>query len=111
MSDKDVALATMAKEELGIDPEELGSPYRAALASGISFTIGAAVPVLPFVILGKSAFAVAIILSLSGFFIIGAGRTIITGRNPVKSGIEMFLIGTGAAIVTYIIGSLIGSGL
>jgi len=54
------------------------------------------------------AFYVSIAMSLSGFFFIGVGRTLATGKNPWKSGLEMFLIGTGAAIVTYIIGSLVG---
>jgi VIT1/CCC1 family predicted Fe2+/Mn2+ transporter len=108
MKDKKTALETMVKEELGINPEELGCPGKAALVSGISFTIGAAVPIIPFTLLGSMAFQTSIILSLLGFFIIGAGRTIATGRNPWKSGIEMFLIGTGAAIITYMIGSAIG---
>ena len=111
MSNHDVALATMAREELGLNPEELGSPYKAALASGLSFTIGAAVPVLPFVFMESLAFKTAIILSLSGFFLIGAGRTVATGRNPWRSGLEMFLVGTIAAVITYFIGSLIGGGL
>ena len=111
MSDPEVALKTMAKEELGIDPDSLNSPIKAAVASGISFTLGAAVPVLPFVFMGALAFKTAIILSLSGFFLIGAGRTVATGRNPFKSGLEMFIVGTLAAAVTYLIGSLIGGGI
>lgn len=108
MANKDVALETMAREELGFAPGQLGSPFKAGIASGISFSIGAAVPILPFIFLGAIAFKVAIILSLSSFFIIGAGRTLVTGKNAFKSGLEMFLIGTGAAIITYLIGSLIG---
>ncbi|MBW2980666.1 VIT1/CCC1 transporter family protein [Candidatus Woesearchaeota archaeon] len=111
MSNHDIALATMAREELGINPEELGSPYKAAFCSGVSFVIGAALPVLPFVFMGSLAFRTAIILSLSGFFLIGAGRTVATGRNPLRSGLEMFFIGTAAAIITYFIGSLIGGGV
>ncbi|MFC1705128.1 VIT1/CCC1 transporter family protein, partial [Nanoarchaeota archaeon] len=91
-----------------LDPNELGNPFKAALFSGLSFVVGAALPVLPFVFMGDLAFRTAIILSLSGFFVIGAGRTLATGRNPLKSGLEMFLIGTIAAIITYLIGSLIG---
>jgi VIT1/CCC1 family predicted Fe2+/Mn2+ transporter len=109
MSNQSIALRTMAKEELGFDPEELGDPMKAGISSGVSFTIGASVPILPWVILpGTLALYVSIILSLGGFFVIGAGRTLVTGKNPVKSGLEMFLIGTIAAIITYAIGSFLG---
>jgi len=109
MSDKEVALKTMAKEELGINPDRLGSPLRAGIFSGISFIIGSSVPILPFVFTtGQDAIFTSTVISLSGFFLIGAGRTVITGKNPWRSGLEMFIIGTLAAIITYFIGSLIG---
>ena len=112
MSNKDLALETMAKEELGFAPEDTGSPGKAGLSSGVSFTIGASLPILPFALIsGAYALKFAAVLSLSGFFVIGAGRTIVTGKNPWKSGLEMFLIGTAAAIFTYYIGSFIGGGL
>lgn len=108
-SDKGSALDTMAREELGFAPGELGSPLKAGITSGIFFTFGALIPIVPWIIFpGILAFYVSIIMSLGGFFFIGVGRTLATGRNPWKSGLEMFLIGTGAAIVTYIIGSLVG---
>ena len=107
--DKKAAIDTMAREELGFAPEELGSPLKAGTTSGIFFTLGALIPIVPWIIFpGILAFYVSIIMSLGGFFFIGVGRTLATGRNPWKSGFEMFLIGTGAAIVTYIIGSLVG---
>ncbi|WP_287584625.1 VIT1/CCC1 transporter family protein [Candidatus Borrarchaeum sp.] len=108
-TDKGSALDTMAREELGFAPEELGSPLKAGITSGIFFTFGALIPIVPWIIFpGIWAFYISIIMSLGGFFFIGIGRTLATGRNPWKSGIEMFLIGTGAAIITYIIGSLVG---
>lgn len=109
MADSSSALDTMAKEELGFSPEDLGSPLTAALVSGISFIVGASVPILPFLLIpGRGAIYSAGALSLLGFFAIGAGRTIVTGKSPWRSGLEMFLIGTGAAAVTYLIGSLMG---
>jgi len=109
MTDKEVAVDTMAREELGFAPEELGSPLKAGITSGIFFTLGALIPIVPWIIFpGILAFYVSIIMSLGGFFFIGVGRTLATGRSPLKSGLEMFLIGIGAAIVTYLIGSLVG---
>jgi VIT1/CCC1 family predicted Fe2+/Mn2+ transporter len=111
-SDKKSAIDTMAREELGFAPEELGSPLKAGITSGFFFTLGALIPIVPWIIFpGILAFYVSIIMSLGGFFFIGIGRTLATGRNPWISGLEMFLIGTGAAIVTYLIGSLVGVAL
>lgn len=108
LEDPEIALATKAREELGFSPEELGSPGKAALFSGISFAIGSSLPILPFTFIpGRIALLFSAILSLAGFFLLGAGRAFITNRNPWHSGLEMFLIGTGAAIITYLIGSSI----
>jgi VIT1/CCC1 family predicted Fe2+/Mn2+ transporter len=109
MANKEAAIDTMAREELGFAPEELGSPTKAGLTSGIFFTMGALIPIMPWILFpGILAFYASIILSLGGFFFIGVGRTLVTGKSPWRSGFEMFLIGTAAAIVTYIIGSLVG---
>ncbi|MFH1383972.1 MAG: VIT1/CCC1 transporter family protein, partial [Candidatus Omnitrophota bacterium] len=110
MQDKDIALDTMAREELGFSPSLMVDPFKAALFSGIFFIIGAAVPIVPFFILYETyAFPAAIICSLSCFFVIGASRTIITGKKALQSGMEMFFIGSGAAAITYVIGTGIGN--
>jgi VIT1/CCC1 family predicted Fe2+/Mn2+ transporter len=112
MSDKETAIDTMAKEELGFDPEELGHPGKAGITSGIFFTLGALIPIIPWVVFpGILALYTSIIMSLGGFFFIGVGRTLVTGKSPWKSGVEMFLIGTAAAIITYVIGGLVGVAL
>ncbi len=109
LDSEEMALETMAREELGFAPEEISNPLKAGLISGGSFTLGAAVPILPYVIfLGELALFVSVALSLGFFFLIGAGRTLVTGRSPWRSGAEMFLIGALAAMVTYFIGSLVG---
>ena len=110
MSDTSTALDTLSREELGIDPQELGgSALEAAATSFVLFAIGAIVPLFPFLILqGMNAIIASVILSTIGLFVIGAGITLMTGRSVWFSGIRMVIIGLGAALVTYIIGKLIG---
>ena len=109
IANKEVALETMAKEELGFDPQQIVKPLRAALLSGGSFVIGSAVPIVPFLIMsGNKALYTAIASSLSGFFVIGAVRTLATGKKAFHSGLEMFLIGSIAALLTYFIGTCVG---
>lgn len=108
--DKDSALDTLAREELGIDPHELGgSALEAAGTSFVLFAIGAVVPLFPFLILsGIPAIVVSLVVSTIGLFVIGAGITLMTGRSVIFSGGRMVLIGLAAALVTFIIGKIIG---
>jgi VIT1/CCC1 family predicted Fe2+/Mn2+ transporter len=110
--DPEAALDMLVREELGLDPDELGSPWGAAIGSMISFAIGAAVPVIPFLFGG--GFAVVIVslgLSLIALFAVGAGVSMLTGRGLLFSGFRQLGIGLGAALVTYLIGSIIGVGV
>ena len=104
------ALDTLAREELGIDPEELGgSAWEAAFTSFFLFAAGAVIPVLPFIFLsGASAVMVSIAISAVGLFVIGAAITLMTGRSVLYSGLRMVLFGLVAAGLTYAIGRLIG---
>lgn len=109
LRDESTALETMSREELGLDIGELPDPRSAGLASGLSFIVGAIVPIFPYLILsGILALAFSIGLSLGGFFLVGVTRTLVTARNPWRSGAEMFLIGTGAAVFAYIVGFFLG---
>lgn len=110
VADKDSALDTLAREELGIDPKELGgSALEAAGTSFVLFAIGAIVPLFPFLILsGIPAILLSLIVSTIGLFIIGAGITLMTGRSVLFSGGRMVLIGLAAALVTFVIGKIIG---
>jgi len=110
MSDAHTALDTHAREELGIDPEELGgSPWVAAGASFALFVVGAVVPVLAFVFLeGTAAIAVALAASTVALFAIGASITLLTGRTVWRSGGRQLAFGLGAAAVTYGVGTLFG---
>ena len=113
LPDKTATLDALAREEQGIDPNELGgSAYEAALASFMLFALGAVVPILPFLF---SAGSVAVITSvgLSGLalFAIGAAITIFTGVTVWRSGSRQLALGLGAAGVTFIIGRLVGATL
>jgi vacuolar iron transporter family protein len=107
--DPETALDVLIREELGLDPEELGSPWRAAAGSFLAFALGAAIPVLPYVVGGgTAALAVSLGISLVALFAVGAAVSLLTGRSAIFSGVRQLAIGLGAALVTYTIGSLIG---
>jgi vacuolar iron transporter family protein len=109
IEDEQAALDTLAREELGIDPAELGgSAWTAALTSFVLFSVGAIIPVIPYMLGGGPNAAIAsIVLSLLGLFVLGAGITVITGTNAFRSGIRMVLFGAGAAAVTFLVGRLL----
>jgi vacuolar iron transporter family protein len=107
--DPERALDQLIREELGLDPDELGSPYGAAFGSFVAFALGAFVPVVPYLAgSGVVAFGVAIALSLVALFAVGAGVSLLTGRSALFSGARQVGIGAAAAIVTFIVGTLIG---
>ena len=109
MADPKIALETLVREELGLDPEELGSPWGASIGSFLAFAIGAFVPLLPFILLtGGTALAVSIGLTSLALFAVGASVSLLTGRSALYSGARQLLIGIAAAGITYLIGSLIG---
>ncbi|HEX2068695.1 MAG TPA: VIT1/CCC1 transporter family protein [Actinomycetota bacterium] len=105
MKDPEMALETHAREELGLDPEELGSPIGAASSSFITFAAGAGVPLLPFVF-GSGAGAALVAVSASGLALIavGAGLSFLTGRGPWLSALRQLLVGAVAAGVTFAVG-------
>jgi vacuolar iron transporter family protein len=106
------ALDTLVREELGLDPDELGSPMGAALGSFVAFAVGAAIPVTPYLFGGGPAvFAASIVLSLVALFLVGAGVSLLTGRGLLFSGFRQVAIGAAAASVTFAVGTLIGVGV
>jgi VIT1/CCC1 family predicted Fe2+/Mn2+ transporter len=107
--DPERALDQLIREELGLDPDELGSPLGASGGSFAAFALGAFVPVLPYLLLtGTAAFVASIGLSLVALFLVGAGVSLLTGRGVLFSGLRQVGIGAAAAIVTFVVGSLIG---
>jgi len=110
--DPEVALETLIREELGLDPNELGSPWGAATGSFLAFAAGAVVPVVPYLFGGGGTiFAISLGLSLIALFTVGAGVSLITGRGLLFSGSRQVLIGAAAAAVTFAVGRLIGVSL
>jgi VIT1/CCC1 family predicted Fe2+/Mn2+ transporter len=113
MANRDTALDTLAREELGIDPDELGgSPWAAGAASFGLFAAGAIFPVAPFFWLGGvSALLAALALSGVALVLIGAGTSLFTGRSFAVAAVRQLLIGYAAAGVTYGIGAVVGVSL
>jgi VIT1/CCC1 family predicted Fe2+/Mn2+ transporter len=109
MGNHETALETMAREELGLDPEELGSPWSAALSSLIAFALGAVVVVLPYLFgVGTAALITALVLASLALAAVGAALAVLNGRAPLRSGARQLLIGGGAALVVFFIGHAIG---
>jgi VIT1/CCC1 family predicted Fe2+/Mn2+ transporter len=104
------ALDALVREEIGLDPRVIGSPWSAAIGSFLAFTLGAIIPVVPYLLgLGGAAFWVSLIASLAGLFLLGIGVSQFTHRNPLTTGVRQLLLGLAAAVVTYGVGTLIGA--
>jgi VIT1/CCC1 family predicted Fe2+/Mn2+ transporter len=110
LTDPDTALDTLAREELAIDPAELGgSAWEAAITSFFLFSIGALVPLLPyFFFTGAAGVIASAISSAIGLFLIGAAITLMTGRGVLFSGLRQVGFGLATAAVTFGVGRLIG---
>ena len=106
------AIDTMAREELGLNPNDLGSPIIASITSILSFTLGAIVPIIPFMLTsGTLALILTSLLSIFFLMIIGGITALNTGVNLLKGSMRMLFFGSAAALITYISGTLIGVGL
>lgn len=109
--DPRVALDTIAREELGIDPTDLGgSAWTAAITSFVLFSVGAIVPLVPFLIgSGAPAILLSAALSAVAIFLLGAAITVMTGRHPILAGLRQLGFGLAAAAVTFGVGMLLGT--
>ncbi len=107
-ADPEQAVAVHAREEFGIDPDDLTSPMLAAVSSFIAFTIGALVPLLPY-LLGATSVWPAVLLTMAALFLCGAVVTQVTSRAWWFGGARQMLLGAAAAGITYVVGSLVGS--
>ena len=108
MADPETALDTLAREELGLNPDDLGSPWRAAISSFFAFSLGAIVPVIPFIV--GSGYGALIAAIIAGTVMLGAAgmvTSLLTGRHPLYAGGRMVLIGLVATGFTFGLGSLI----
>jgi len=112
MADPKVALDTLAREELGLDPTALGSPWLAAVSSFLTFALGAFVVVVPYLAgSGVAALVTAIALAAGALLAVGAGIGALNGRSALRSGLRQLLVGGVAAAVTFGVGHLIGGAI
>jgi VIT1/CCC1 family predicted Fe2+/Mn2+ transporter len=104
------ALDVLAREELGLNPDDLGSPWQAASSSFVAFAFGAAVPLIPFLcgFTGARATASAVAITLVALFAVGLGLSLFTGRDALRSALRMVLIGGGAGAVSLLVGHAVG---
>jgi VIT1/CCC1 family predicted Fe2+/Mn2+ transporter len=104
------ALDALVREEIGLDPRVIGSPRSAAIGSFLAFTLGAIIPVVPYLLgLGGAAFWTSLLASLAGLFLLGIGVSQFTHRSPLRTGVRQLLLGLAAAVVTFAVGTLIGA--
>ena len=109
VADPEHALDTLAREELGVDPRDLGSPLVAGLTSLAAFAVGACVPLAPWLLgLGTAAFAWMIGVAAACLFGVGAAVSLFTGRSALYSGARMLVIGAVAGAIMFGVGHLLG---
>lgn len=103
-----LALDTLAREELGLNPDELGSPWGAAISSFSAFGFGAFIPLLPFLLgIGHLGLLVSILLTSAALFFVGSLLSLFTNRSAILGGLRMMLIGALAGGLTYVIGNML----
>jgi VIT1/CCC1 family predicted Fe2+/Mn2+ transporter len=111
LANPEQALDVLAREELGLNPDDLGSPWAAASTSFISFALGAAVPLIPFLTTRNTNTATLVTtaaLTCVTLFCIGLVLSLFTGRDALKGALRMVLIGTGAGAVSFVVGRALG---
>ncbi len=109
LANRERALDTLAREELGMSEDEAGNPWVAAGTSFLTFSIGAIIPVIPWLVLsGAAGVAASAVASAVGLFGLGAAVTLFTGRSVLYSGLRMLAFGLAASAITFGIGRLIG---
>ena len=112
IKDPAVALDTMSKEELGLDPSTLGSPWSAAMSSFVAFSGGAIVPIMPYLFgSGTSAFIFSALFSISALLVVGALLSSLSAKNIFWGALRMLIAGTLAAAITFGVGYAIGMAL
>ena len=108
MADPKRMLDEQVQEELGIGDPHM-SPLREGWVTGLATAFGAVIPVFPFFVLsGTLAIVVSFTLSMASHFLVGAARSVFTGRGLLRSGLDMFVVGLGVAVVGYFVGEWIG---
>ena len=108
MADPERMLQEQVQEELKIGEQTI-SPLREAWVTGLATAFGAVIPVFPFLVMkGQNAIIVSFVISMLSHFLVGAARSVFTGRSVFRSGLDMFVVGLGVAIVGYYVGGWVG---
>lgn len=109
MANPEVVLDTMVREELGLDPSSLGSPWKASFSSFLAFAVGAVFPILPYVFqLDSLTLLFSAVLSGSALVVVGGLLALVSGRNMMWGAMRMLFAGGAAAVVTFLVGRFIG---
>jgi VIT1/CCC1 family predicted Fe2+/Mn2+ transporter len=110
LSRPEQALDVLAREELGLNPDDLGSPWQAATSSFLAFAGGAAIPLLPFIVHvpAVSPLTATIALTCVALFVVGMVLSLFTGRDAFRGALRMVLIGGGAGLVSFLVGKVLG---
>ena len=108
--DLEVALEVHAREELGVDPEDIGDPNSAAISSFIAFAIGAILPLIPwFLATGTVAMVASVVVGLVAAALVGIALAVFTERSLVRTALRQVSWAAGACVITFVIGSLLGT--
>jgi vacuolar iron transporter family protein len=108
MADPERMLGEKVHEELGISGAVM-SPLREGWVTGVATAVGALIPVFPFFVFsGRTAIVLAFVIAMSSHFLVGAARSIFTGRGVFRAGFDMFVVGLGVAVVGYYVGEWVG---
>jgi predicted membrane protein (TIGR00267 family) len=107
-SDRKLWLKTLTEKELGLTPEDLASPTKDAFTMGISFMLGAIVPLIPYIFLRTMAvIGASIAVTVATLFVVGLAKARVTGKHPLRAGFEVMIIGTASGLLGYLIGSVL----
>jgi VIT1/CCC1 family predicted Fe2+/Mn2+ transporter len=108
-ADPEVATRLLIFEEVGLDERSIGSPWSAGISSFLAFTLGALVPLVPYLsAAGPPAFTASLLMSLGALFVLGLSISRLTRRNPLRTAVRQVLLGGVAAAVTFAVGTLVG---
>jgi VIT1/CCC1 family predicted Fe2+/Mn2+ transporter len=113
LSRPEQALDVLAREELGLNPDDLGSPWQAAISSFLAFAFGALVPLVPFLVRISASYVLIATITLTALALFAGGMVVslFTGRDAFRGAIRMVLIGGGAGTVTFLLGKLLGGAI
>jgi VIT1/CCC1 family predicted Fe2+/Mn2+ transporter len=113
LSRPEQALDVLAREELGLNPDDLGSPFGAAGSSFIAFAFGACLPLIPYFVGANGTVAIYASAGVTAFalFAVGIALSLFTGKGALRGGLRMVLIGGGAGVAAWAVGKVLGASL